>query len=177
MNIFTAFFFGQMSTCDLESKQSSPQFCFLLFHLSNWIFPPDFVPKINGRRHFYTSSPLLVSFLSWWLKTRLPTISFGRCQYLPLLPDLSFFFTFFHSRHILPRIFLFFLNVIVKCSSEMILNMCTLTEGIHLVIYFLLPVSCFFVNSFVFRLFGFKHRFTFCLNKTIHKQQKHAKLA
>lgn len=41
-----------------------------------------------------------------------------------------------------PSIFLFFLNVIVKCSSEMTLNMCTLTEGIHLVIYFLLPVSC-----------------------------------
>lgn len=42
-----------------------------------------------------------------------------------------------HSKHTPPSIFLFFLNVIVKCSSEMTLNMCTLTEGIHLVIYFL----------------------------------------
>lgn len=48
---------------------------------------------------------------------------------------------FLHSKHTPPSIFLFFLNVIVKCSSEMTLNMCTLTEGIHLVIYFLLPVS------------------------------------
>ncbi len=55
---------------------------------------------------------------------------------------VSLVFLFLHSKHIPPSIFLFFLNVIVKCSSEMTLNMCTLTEGIHLVIYFLLSVSC-----------------------------------
>lgn len=65
---------------------------------------------------------------------------------------------FLHSKHTPPSIFLFFLNVIVKCSSEMTLNMCTLTEGIHLVIYFLLPVlRGLFIVSFSLnqiRVFG-----------------------
>lgn len=65
-------------------------------------------------------------------------VSFDRYHRL-ILPSFVWFL-YFHSKHISPSIFLFFLNVIVKCSSEMTLNMCTLTEGIHLVIYFLIPV-------------------------------------
>lgn len=65
-------------------------------------------------------------------------------------PATFVWFLFFHSKNTPPSIFLFFLNVIVKCSSEMTLNMCILTEGIHLVIYFLLPESChLFVSSFM----------------------------
>lgn len=68
-------------------------------------------------------------------------------------------FLFLHSKHTPPSIFLFFLNVIVKCSSEMTLNMCTLTEGIHLVIYFLLPVSCglFIVSVYFDFIQSLKH--------------------
>lgn len=65
-------------------------------------------------------------------------VSFDRYHRLILPPFVSFLH--FHFKHTPPSIFLFFLNVIVKCSSEMTLNMCTLTEGIHLVIYFLIPV-------------------------------------
>lgn len=102
---------------------------------------------IRGRRHCYTSSSLLVLFLSLWLETRWRAMSLGPCQHLrPLLVCLLFLFS--HFRHTPPSIFLFFLNVIVKCSSEMTLNMCTLTEGIHLVIYFLSSVSCFFIIFF-----------------------------
>lgn len=102
---------------------------------------------IHGGRHFYTSSPLLVLFLSLWLETRWRAMSIGPCQYLqPWLVCLLFLFS--HFRHTPPSIFLFFLNVIVKCSSEMTLNMCTLTEGIHLVIYFLPSVSCLFIIFF-----------------------------
>lgn len=83
---------------------------------------------------------VLYLFLSIWLETRWQpfhlTGSIGSPSCHRCLVSL-----FLHSKHTPPSIFLFFLNVIVKCSSEMTLNMCTLTEGIHLVIYFLIPVS------------------------------------
>lgn len=71
------------------------------------------------------------------------TVAFSvdRLHQFTVLPFLSSF-SFAPFQQAPPSIFLFFLNVIVKCSSEMTLNMCTLTEGIHLVIYFLLPVLC-----------------------------------
>ena len=53
-----------------------------------------FVSKIYSGRCFYTYPALLVSFLSWWLKRRWPTISLGQRQHVPLLPDLSFFSLF-----------------------------------------------------------------------------------
>lgn len=171
MDISTAFFVGQMSTCDLELKQSSPPFLFLLLHLSGWISPPDFVPKINGGRRFYTSSHYWVYVCpDGWGQDGWPFL-LASCRHFPLLPDLPLFFSLFpfqtYSSQYLPVLS----KCYCKCSSEMTLNMCTLTEGIHLVIYFLLPVSCFFVSSFAFRQF----RFIFCPNKTIQKEQKLAK--
>lgn len=79
---------------------------------------------------------------------------FDRRHQFTLLPTLSGFSL--SPSEASPSIFLFFLNVIVKCSSEMTLNMCTLTEGIHLVIYFLIPVSrCFSMVSLSFCLLRF----------------------
>lgn len=91
---------------------------------------------------------VLYLFLSMRLETRWQPVSFDRLHLCALLSRLSGF-SFLHSKHTPPSIFLFFLNVIVKCSSEMTLNMCTLTEGIHLVIYFLPPLLCgLFMVSF-----------------------------
>lgn len=94
------------------------------------IYPPCFLFQF-----------VLYLFLSIWLETRWQpfcltgSINSPSCQ-------LCLVSLFLHPKLTPPpSIFLFFLNVIVKCSSEMTLNMCTLTEGIHLVIYFLTPVS------------------------------------
>lgn len=84
---------------------------------------------------------VLYLFLSIWLETRWQPFHLTGSVNSPSC-HVCLVSLFLHSKHTPPSIFLFFLNVIVKCSSEMTLNMCTLTEGIHLVIYFLLPVLC-----------------------------------
>lgn len=92
---------------------------------------------------------VLYLFLSIWRETRWQPVHLVGSIGTPRLPRWSgFSLSAFQAYS--PSIFLFFLNVIVKCSSEMNLNMCTLTEGIHLVIYFLLPVLCglFIVSLF-----------------------------
>lgn len=82
-------------------------------------------------------------------RDKMVVISLDGLHRYTLLPRLSGF-SLSPFRAYSPSIFLFFLNVIVKCSSEMTLNMCTLTEGIHLVIYFLLTALCglFIVSLF-----------------------------
>lgn len=116
--------------------------------------------------NYYSISPTLLPafILDPWRKTFLYILSIigfisvfmagdkmaGHVNWpLPTSPaPTCLLFLFSHFRHTPPSIFMFFLNVIVKCSSEMTLNMCTLTEGIHLVIYFLPSVSCFFIIFF-----------------------------
>lgn len=117
-------------------------------------------PRPHAESSIYLSSmfSLAISFVSIFAFIAGDTTAavwFDRRHQFTLLPTLSGFSP--SPSEASPSIFLFFLNVIVKCSSEMTLNMCTLTEGIHLVIYFLIPVSrCLSMVSLSF------HQLWFC---------------
>lgn len=129
------------------------------------VLGPESDPRPSGESSLYLSSifSFAVCFVSISVSIagdKTAAVWSDRRHQFALLPTLSGFSPF--PSEASPSIFLFFLNVIVKCSSEMTLNMCTLTEGIHLVIYFLIPVSrCLSVVSLSFyplRLYAVKLR-------------------
>lgn len=87
--ISMAFFLGKWTNV-IWNIWNNPSLDF--FFCSTCPALPAFILNlILGGRHFYTSSPLLVLFLSLWLETRWQAISIGRCQHLPLLLVLSCF--------------------------------------------------------------------------------------
>lgn len=137
------------SLIPLSHGRRVPLFLFHLHWSSKLLFFRPSIPSLcrwssdpYGESSLWPSSHLLniyfclygwrqdCSLFSWQAPSNSPSCHF------------CLVFSFAPFRQAPPSIFLFFLNVIVKCSSEMTLNMCTLTEGIHLVIYFLLPVLC-----------------------------------
>lgn len=160
---FCVFSFGNWANVIWVMKMKSR---FLLFQGRNVSLLPFHHPSVILSQFF---CPASVPFFSVW-QIVCPILcgesgllsSIFICFYLFLSVRMPFpahspapfvWFLFLHSKHTPPSNFLFFLNVIVKCSSEMTLNMCTLTEGIHLVIYFLLPLLCgLFLVSLSFSL-------------------------
>lgn len=140
---------------------SSPVYSFFDLFLSRIPFLcswPGVWPKTLWRKQplssMFSFAICFVSILVSIAGDKTAAVWFDRRHQFALLPTLSGFSL--SPSEASPSIFLFFLNVIVKCSSEMTLNMCTLTEGIHLVIYFLIPVSrCLSPVSLSFYLLRF----------------------
>lgn len=158
------FFFQSTSKCDLGSKHEtshSPPSLFIASHICHprsilllvcfcpaSLFPVRSLesdPRPCAESSLSPSSMFsfeicFVSISAFIAGDTTAAVWFDRRHQFNPLPTLSGFSL--SPSEASPSIFLFFLNVIVKCSSEMTLNMCTLTEGIHLVIYFLNPASC-----------------------------------
>lgn len=140
---------------------SSPVYSFFDLFLSRIPFlcsRPGVWPKTLWRKQPLSSMfSFAICFVSIFVSIagdKTAAVWFDRRHQFALLPTLSGFSL--SPSKASPSISLFFLNVIVKCSSEMTLNMCTLTEGIHLVIYFLIPVSrCLSLVSLSFYLLRF----------------------
>lgn len=155
--ILLSLFFFFYCICHL----SSPVYSFFDLFLSRIPFLcswPRVWPKTLWRKQplssMFSFAICFVSILVSIAGDKTAAVWFDRRHQFALLPTLSGFSL--SPSEASPSIFLFFLNVIVKCSSEMTLNMCTLTEGIHLVIYFLIPVSrCLSPVSLSFYLLRF----------------------